>query len=161
MSTEPPLDVDEPEKDREEQLCPNCLAPNPPSLHFCDKCNAPLSAHASIDPVGSIYAAGYVYQKAASRPRSRMTVIGMWLIFGPGAFAVFLYVCYVDIVYLRYWLGSSATDLPRLTNAVGGLTFLTNALFAVLSAAILFKVTRNYLRSRQEDVGEDDAGNGS
>ena len=35
-------------------VCPHCLQPLTPLDHFCPKCRGPVSAHASIDPLGRV-----------------------------------------------------------------------------------------------------------
>jgi hypothetical protein len=63
-------------------VCPHCIEPVHELDHFCPHCNGPITSHAAIDPLGQVYAAGRAYQNATDRP-SRLTVVAMWLIFGP------------------------------------------------------------------------------
>ncbi len=154
MSTPQHSEVKEPRRDDGEPLCPNCLAANPPELHFCDECNAPLSAHAAIDPLGSIYATGFVYQKAASRPHSRFVLIGMWLIFGPMILTnlPFIWISFLtltdSVVRLR-GIDTSARDV------FGSLfVFLLAVGLEAVLVAILTRTTRNYLRDRPTGDGQ-------
>jgi len=75
-------------------VCPHCLSQLSPGDHFCRHCSAPVTVHASIDPLGQVYSAGRAYRQAVSKPSRRIIVVGMWLIFGPVAlsllFGVFL-----------------------------------------------------------------------
>lgn len=122
-------------------LCHNCLAENHPYFHFCHKCNTPLTAIASMDPVFSIWSRGNTWHKAASRPYRPIILIGMWLLFGP------------RLVMLFYVIYSSGL----LTYAVWPEALLTLGLFiayAVLLAAILFKTTRNYYRLKAQRAAE-------
>ncbi len=64
-------------------LCPNCCKGNAVAGHFCTRCGAPLSSMATMDPLWSVWAEGYMVRKAVHRPRSWMTLVGMWLIFAP------------------------------------------------------------------------------
>lgn len=105
-------------------LCPNCLAANEPSAHFCVKCGAPLTSHAAIDPMGQVYAQGHIYRQAVGRPASALVLLGVWLIFLPIALAAFL-------------AGRSVTTW----------------VIAALALAVLYLVTRNYLRQRRERTG--------
>ena len=69
--------------DDAEPRCPHCIGPLGPNDDFCKSCGGPVTSHASIDPLGQIYATGYAYRQAVSgRPR-KIVVLGMWLIFGP------------------------------------------------------------------------------
>lgn len=67
----------------DQPLCPHCLAEISPRDHFCPKCNGPISSHALIDPLGSIYATAHGYSNAMrGRPRW-IVLIGVWLLLGP------------------------------------------------------------------------------
>lgn len=63
-------------------LCLSCLQPNAPASHFCSKCGAPMTSYAATGPFEHLFAEGFVYREAASRPRSLIVVLGVWLIFG-------------------------------------------------------------------------------
>ena len=64
-------------------LCHNCLAQLPPNAHYCRKCNTPASAYAAWDPLMQIESRGDTYCKASSGKPRLISVIGIWLIFGP------------------------------------------------------------------------------
>jgi hypothetical protein len=64
-------------------LCPNCLRENDPTAHFCRHCVTPLTAHAATDPVKSITAEMDTLAKAAKSPRTRLVLVGMWLLMTP------------------------------------------------------------------------------
>ncbi len=68
--------------DFEQMLCPHCMEPTDPISHFCQSCGGPVSQHATIDPLGQIYAQGHAYRNSTGRPTRLLTVIGVWLIFG-------------------------------------------------------------------------------
>lgn len=74
-------------------ICPHCATDVGEFDHFCPKCGGPITAYASIDPLGQVYSAGRAYQRAAwtAKPR-RIIVIGIWLIFGPQILTLFLAV---------------------------------------------------------------------
>jgi len=55
---EPPLDPDA------TPVCPHCIEPISRFDHFCPHCGGPVTAHASIDPLGQVFAAGRAYQNA-------------------------------------------------------------------------------------------------
>lgn len=68
--------------DQSQPVCPSCLAPAPREDHFCANCNAPLTSHATTDPVGEVLSRGYAYREATSGEQARIVVVGMWLLFG-------------------------------------------------------------------------------
>ena len=131
--------------------CPHCLEPVGPRDHFCPKCCGPVTAHASTDPMGQIYATGYAYQQAVSaRPRA-IVVLGMWLIFAPqipalifgGSAAIAGLVTQSSI----FGIGDGLFAFPRGEGyfvAMLGVIFFGG--LAVLYIAILWKVTARYLR---------------
>ena len=121
-------------------LCHNCFAENHPYFHFCHKCNTPLTAIASMDPIYSIWSRGDTWHKAASRPYRPIILIGMWLQFGPPL--VFI-LCLLPIV-----LAEVVMSPERL------ITLGTFTAYAILLIAILFKTTRNYIRIKQQQATE-------
>ncbi len=70
----PPGELDVPQ---DAMICPSCKTTNEAANHFCIKCKAPLSAYASIDPLGQIDEAGHTYQKAVVKPTKFIMVLGM------------------------------------------------------------------------------------
>jgi hypothetical protein len=85
-----------------------------------------------------IYSQGWAYRQAATGRSTPIAFWGMWLIFAP---AVLLMVGqYIDVA--RY--GFEAADLPGLA---------LTAVFALLYAAVLYRVTRNYVRHRRYRTG--------
>ena len=123
---------------QDKALCPNCLAANDPRDYFCCKCATPMSSHAAIDPIASIWARGDTWRKAASRPTRPITLVGMWLLFG------------VPLLLLLYYvfLMGSMEDFVSLDSfiAFGVLTAII-----VLYVAILLKTTRNYYRQKKSE----------
>lgn len=141
--------------DEPELLCPHCVKPIGPFDHFCPHCNGPVTAHASVDPVGQVFAAGHAYQNATSKPKL-IIVIGMWLIFSPQIpFLVFAFFGILsNIIWPRYLYHQSndafvklvgsglVTDLIKLA-VVSGLV--------VLYVILLKKVTTRYLGWTREN----------
>jgi hypothetical protein len=93
----------------------------------------------AIDPLGQVYAAGDTYRRASSGRSGPIVLIGMWLIFGGG-----LVPLAVNLVYALTSPGPSESEITPLR--VLGVVMMLAAI--VLYAAILRKVTRNYLRER-------------
>lgn len=79
---------------------------------------------ATLGPWERIHAAGYAYRQATGRPPSLTTLVGVWLIFGPTAVAI-----------------------PLFLNRVRGASLVPLLLVAVVwfaAVAILVRVTGNY-----------------
>lgn len=129
-------------------ICPDCMAPNHPAAHFCDKCNAPLSSHAAIDPIGQIYSQGYIYRKAIRGRTSLIMLIGMLLIFWPSVILLFLgpINLYRSLTTPGQWSWS------------GFAGSLLSGLYVILGVAILVKVTASFIHNlfKKEDANEAD-----
>ncbi len=127
------------------QVCPHCLEPIERFDHFCPHCGGPVTAHASIDPLGRIYAAGRAYQRATSVCNHWIVLLGMWPIFGPGTI-----ITPISMVYAMLPLNS-----PFVIAAMGNadvmdwLTWAYAAAWTALHTVILWKVTRRYIEWRQ------------
>lgn len=115
----------------EKVTCPKCLLANSPRAAFCVDCGAPIGMVAAVDPLQHIYAEGFAYRSAVEGPPNLIVLAGMWLIFGPMLFLSTLVVFGGDFVR-----GLS----PRLL-------FL---FFAVCSAVILFRSTKNFIFKSRE-----------
>ena len=103
-------------------VCPGCLTPQPEGPHFCVKCGAPLTAFSTVGPFERIFAEGHSLRRAVSGPTSKLVVVGMWLLVVPQVLVLF-----------------------ALRSAVG----LLGGLVVAVYAALLFRVTRNYLRQKK------------
>jgi len=110
-------------------ICPCCLARlgNIHLLHFCGECGAPIGGLAAINPFESIFARGYVYRAAAERPCKLLTVVGIWLLFLPGAF-----YCLI----LLSGPGFGFEDLSILA-------------FFAIEISLVVRVTHNYWKKRR------------
>lgn len=119
-------------------LCPHCLTELPPRAPFCPKCNAPVGAYATYDPIQQIYSTGWLYRRAIGSGISTMALIGMWIIFGPTAVLV---------------------TIGLVTEAVGGRSAVTfgsvlSIVVGGLSVYILYLVTRSYVRFKRRKPGQ-------
>lgn len=89
----------------------------------------------NLDPLKRIYSQGWLYRKSASDRIPTIVFLGMWLIFGT-SLAAFVFnltgIGFSDAIFGNKWI---SFNLP----------------FAILCAAILCRVTRNYLRWRRKD----------
>ena len=115
----PDADNNQPDETQQEQaqaLCPNCLTPNDPKAHFCTNCATPMSSHACIDPIASIWARGDTWRKASSHPKKLIHLIGMWLLFGPTT------LLFLSYLYSALTLGSEYS--PDLANTFIYIVFI-------------------------------------
>ena len=120
--------------------CPHCAEPIDRLDHFCPSCTNPVTAHASMDPLGQVYAVGRAYYHAVSGRTRLIIVLGMWLIFGP------------QIPLLLFGAYTVVSDLvaPASRSQLGNaLTFLLILALLALYAAILWQVTKHYQESRR------------
>ena len=111
------------------KTCPNCLAANGISADFCSECGYPIGDFVNIDPLGQIQSQGHLFRKAADKPRSLIIVLGLWTYFGTTAIGIAVIIFF------------SNEEFPFLANAF----FIGTGL---LSCAILYKATKNYLFRR-------------
>jgi hypothetical protein len=120
----------------EKQLCTACLFPNEPTAHFCTKCGAPISSYVAIAPFESAFAQGYVFRQAAERPGSLVVFVGIWLIFGS--------------------LALTGLALVTFSRDTGYGDFVVGTFMLLISSAIIWKTTRNYVSrkavGRRSDV---------
>lgn len=126
----------------DDHLCPRCLKPVLADSTFCGHCGAPLTPHATTDPVQSILAEGFAVRNATARPHKPIVLIGMWLLCLPGFSA--------GLIGLLLSLGLLARGQCA---AVGGLAVSVGLL--LLFGAILRKTTVNYVRARREQADAD------
>lgn len=117
-------------------ICPHCMAAIEPYADFCRQCGAPLSVLAAMDPYKRVFAQGWIYRKATSHPTSLIVLVGMWLIFAPGVYASWR--------MLPWHQPFAMQGAPIMAVLSFGFFFGGVALYA----AILFRVTAQYLRQR-------------
>ncbi len=132
-------------------LCPNCCTGNPAEGHFCTRCGAPLSSLATIDPLWSVWAEGFMVRKAVHRPRSWMTLAGIWLLFGPQVAVVVLpWVSWLigDASAVRFWYGNLAMSAREKLL----LLVMFDVPLILLFGAILYFTTRNFFCDRENDT---------
>lgn len=129
-----------------ELVCPNCLAPIRADDDFCPNCDVPLTVHATTDPISNIRAGGYAYASAANRPRSRLVVIGVWLLFG-NLFIVNLPVVYYSLsAMLAMFIPIQGVSTDHGFFPVF-FVFLLAIAVETMFVAVIVKVTRNYRKS--------------
>jgi ribosomal protein L40E len=125
MPFEPESPSQAPDETNEKQLCVSCVFPNEPTANFCVKCGAPLTSYASTGPFEHLFAEGHAYRQAAERPRSLIVVLGVWLIFG--------------------MTGIAGVVLVQIGLATGIMFLLIGGFLLMISLAMIWKTTRNYM----------------
>lgn len=131
-------------------VCPQCCHANPPTHHFCENCNAPLSAAAAILPAWRPWAEGYLVRRAVREADSWLVLIGMWLSCAP---SILLPVFLATDSYPWTIIAEDWTYGSRITAIIGG---LLTSLFCLgggaLFGLILFLSTRSFLRNRRQEI---------
>lgn len=135
-------------------VCPHCLEPVSAHDHFCPKCAGPITAIASMDPMGQIYSATRAYHQAVTSKKPRfVAVLGMWLIFGPQVLflAVSLFMTLSDVVapgYI-YRYGNGSFLVPENSDLGSDLfKLLFYGVILAVYIALLWRTTARYMRVR-------------
>jgi hypothetical protein len=125
-------------EDFENELCIHCCEANAPLVKFCRHCRAPLHPLAAYNPYERVYATGFIWRTAVSKPNNRMVLIGMYLYFAPTLLvqALLLWGIFRDTPGYR-------PDFGMFTELVIIGVFLVPA---VVSLMILVQTTRNYFK---------------
>jgi hypothetical protein len=123
-------------------ICPSCLHENKDKEKYCEKCNIPIGITATIDPVQSAVYEGRGISDGIMKPKKKIIVFGMWLLFIP---YVILYI-YFGIL-LIFQSGEF--------NLIGFLISLVFGLLALFFGFLVVKTTRNYLKLRNESKRKD------
>jgi len=135
-------------------LCPHCMTPVGPFDHFCPKCAGPVTAIASMDPMGQIYSAGRAYRLAATDKKPKgVVVLGMWLIFAPALVSILFWALFIVSALLRS--NSDRYESFEINPPTIGpiLWFVLAAGMLALYAAILYKVTKHWLQEPDQPEG--------
>jgi hypothetical protein len=132
--------MNEESENTERVLCPSCMSENLPTVDFCEKCGCPIGQFVNLDPLKRIYSQGWLYRRSASGRIPPIVLLGMWLIFGIG-----LATSVLTMVHIGF---SDAVYSDQLV--------WFNLPFVLLCAAILYRVTKNYLRCRGSDRTNED-----
>jgi hypothetical protein len=127
------------------------MAPTSDAADFCAKCGAPLTPHASTDPVASIRSEMELYVQASEKPRNAIVLIGMWLLWGPVAIGGVLVLLYFP--YLIFFT-DTPSGIHSFGDAVGAIFALLLILFIlgglfVVAVRLLYPTTRNYFKQRR------------
>ena len=135
MNDTEPTANQNPEEER--VLCTVCLHANLPRADYCSKCGALINTLLMFAPYDQILIEGFAYRRAVDGPPSRIILIGMWLVFGP------------TVVLALFGIAAVGQSNP----ALGSLDLVAHRVFFIIyfliSAAILYRTTANYLAKRQ------------
>jgi hypothetical protein len=122
-------------KSNHQITCPSCQALIDAHESFCRECGAPITTTATLDPMGSIQAQGFLLRKAVDGPPKPIVLIGIWALFLPAL------------------VGSAYMSVYLITQEHGLSSFVFFWVFvgiAYLSFRVLFQVTKNYVSPRRK-----------
>lgn len=113
-------------------VCPECGGRVGSDRVACPICNAPIGVSGNLDPMAAIRGEGRALVRATEIKPKFIVVFGVWLIFLP---------MLIGSVALSFDVISTGTG----SGASGFIFFWGGVGLSILSAAFLFKVTKNYL----------------
>jgi hypothetical protein len=117
-------------KSNETATCISCLAQISGSEAFCHACGAPVGTTATLDPLQTIQAEGFLFRRALEGRPKPIVLACVWILHLPvfvgGVFAAFYALIYTEVYS-------------------GFVFFLFLMCLASLALAILYRVTKNYL----------------
>ncbi|MCB2153484.1 hypothetical protein KQI84_01245 [bacterium] len=125
-------------------ICYNCLAENEPDRDMCWKCNAPLTAYATIDPIKRIHAGGFFLSRLVARRPSLPVLLLAWCSFGGFALG---HLCAAGMTII----GTRISNFGELL--IIGASCLFFLFWAVLILAIPIRMTVAYRRSPASNEG--------
>lgn len=121
-------------------VCTACVEVNPPRTDYCFKCGAPLNSLVAFNPFDQTLVEGFAYRRAVEGPPSKIILVGMWLLFAPGLFALLI---------------NFRLDLPSISSASDFFAWLFEHAFLgcyyLISVVILYRTTANYFSKRRVD----------
>lgn len=135
-------------------LCTSCGRRQAGSPHLCDYCGAPLTPHASTDPVLGIMARGFAARQGITRAKKPIVVLGMWLWLGP----LMLMGLVLSSMSLSAML-QAIIDGHWLEASLALLAFAVPVAMVLIPAAILVRTTATYFSDRSDF--RDNAGPGA
>ena len=133
-------ELNQPAKDAEYDsiACANCSQSNELFANFCVKCGAPLSSLSTVCPFQTTLMEGFAYRQAVSGPPRKIILFGMWFMFAPLLILSWFSLCWT------IWLASSNGFVQECIGM-----FICTFLFGLVSAVLLFRTTRNYIRNKR------------
>ncbi|MBT8042136.1 MAG: hypothetical protein HKP10_04855 [Kiritimatiellales bacterium] len=113
-------------------VCHKCLHQNCDTRDFCERCGAPIGTFTTISPLERIQAEGHAYREASSNPTKPIVLIGVWLLFAPGA--ALLFYALFKIITKKAWSEDIAWFLC----------------YGAISIALLSKTTINFIKNKKK-----------
>lgn len=110
--------------------CPSCMTLSSQAAEFCHKCGYPIGRVATLDPVQTIRAQGYLFRKATEGRPKPIVLLGMWICCLP---------CLVIGVYVALRLILNPTAFSDF------FFFWASVAISYGSFVILYRTTKNYL----------------
>jgi hypothetical protein len=134
--------------DQERKVCSSCYAENELDAQICSKCGLPIHSAESLDPVQrDIVNRGY-YIGEGIKGRVRPIVFwGMWLLCGP-------YLVVSTIALFNYYTHDQFR-YERLTIGGGVLGVIESIIFSLISLALLYIVTVNYIKTKRKNINNE------
>ena len=124
-------------------VCTTCHTFNVPDVAFCRRCGAPIGFISTIGPLETAYAEGFAYRQAVQGRPKFIVVVGIWLIFFP--------VLVTMVAFSLSILKKGLEGTGGLVGIIGFFLFWICVGLAVISAIMLYRVTKNYLSIPNED----------
>ena len=128
--------------DEEIIACLSCMAPNPATIAFCEKCGAPIGTTSTLDPLKMIRAEGFLLKKATTDRPKPIVLFGVWIIFLP-------------------WLAGSillaGSQILYGFDFEGFVFFWIGVGLAMVALIILYRVTKNYFAPLDLEQNEEDS----
>ena len=121
-------------------VCLGCMTAVTPETRYCPKCGRPVGMFVGTDPIQLIHSQGWGYRAAVRGRPNRVVLWGMWLVFGLATALMFSHLW--DLA--RFWWRPGFVDL------LAGLLILG---LQVAYVALLYRVTKNYVRHRRYGSG--------
>lgn len=114
--------------------CVSCLAQNEQFTAFCRQCGAPISATATVDPLQTIQAEGFLLRKALEGRPKPIVFLGIW------------------ILYLPVLGAGVGIAIYMILNGRGWANFIffwAGMGLASFAFVVLYRATKNYLTMRK------------
>lgn len=119
-------------------VCLSCLKENDSAAVYCRYCNSALQVTNNPDPIQKLSHEGVVYSKAVEGKPKLVVLIGVWLLFFP--VLIFSLITAVSMAF-EGERGSS-----------GFIFFWFLVISAFFSLTMIYKVTKNYFKSKKKNV---------